>query len=125
MSRELKLLRRLESNIASYHKLIKSYKKREIIRMAGEIAQRNELFEFLTDGLFELKQEAIDQLLCFANPLAAVTDIWREHQIRMGGYDDVVDFVAVLTGLIDSELDDDCEEDDDCSFDALEDDYDE
>lgn len=118
MSKEIRLLRRLENNLASYHKLVKAHKKRESIRMAGSIAQRNELFNYLSDVLFELEQSDIDLLLCFEDPLAMVDDLWHKHQAAMCGYDDVLDFLADVYGDYDKDFN---EEDD--FFGDWEDDY--
>ena len=104
-SKEIRLLRRLENNLASYHKLVKAYKKRQIIQMAGSIAERQKIFRYLTDVLFELEQADIDLLLCFDDPLAMVNNLWHKHQAAMCGYEDVLDFLADVYGDYDEDFD--------------------
>lgn len=83
MSKGQQLLRRLENNPSSYRKLAIAYKKRE------SAADKTELFQYLSDISTELEREDFELMFSFKDPLAAVADLWNQHQAMLGGHDDV------------------------------------
>lgn len=105
MSDSVLLLRRLENDPANYYKLVQVY------RMKRSGMEGSEFFEYLSDALSAFKHADIDLLMCFNDPLAAVTDAWYRYQTEMGGYDDVRDFLEDVAGHYDYDDDFDLEDD--------------
>lgn len=106
MCKELRLLRRMENNPASYFKLVEAY------RMIENAVEKSELFVCLADALSPLAQEDIHLLARFSDPLAAVAEVWYQYQAAMSGYDDMRDFLADVGGRYDHDDDDDDYDDD-------------
>lgn len=92
-ARKQELFQRLDSNLSEYREGLMSAEKADIINMAGEIAARYEVRDYLKNS-YEFQPGEVDYLLQFKHPLAVVSKGWPET------VDDLVDMRDVVRDIL-------------------------
>ena len=73
------LMSRIEDNYAEYTKNILTYSKEVLINMAVDITAAQDIYKYLKNGEYYFKQDELEYLLQFKEPLAMLADKRAEY----------------------------------------------